>query len=295
MLAETHSFKLGSFGCHAISDGLFNYPLQSFFANVPPEQLEDVLRRHELSLTQLATPYSCLFIDTGTHRVVIDTGAGKLGEHAARFFPSVDHATTVTGRLLHNLGNVGVEPAQVDTVIITHAHPDHIGGTLDEDGELVFGDAHYYISEVEWNFWFSDKAAEQAPGTFIELARKNLSAVRDRVTLVSEEAEIIPGVSAVAAPGHTPGHMALSIRSEGDQLLHISDVVLYPLHLEYPAWRPAFDMNPGQAGQSKQRVFDRAAEEEALVFAHHFPPFPSLGHVTKQRVGWRWEPIDGTQ
>jgi hypothetical protein len=87
-------------------------------------------------------------------------------------------------------------------------------------------------------------------------------------------------------PGHTPGHVALSITSNDEQVLHISDVVLYPLHLEYPDWVPVFDILPEQAAGSRRRIFDRAAQERALVFAHHFPPFPNLGHVHQQEAGW---------
>lgn len=292
MRAEIHSFKVGRFDGLAVADGQFNYPVETFFSNVPGEQIEAVLREHNLSVSQIVTPYTCLFLDTGSHRVMIDTGAGKLGEHAAKFFPSVDHTTTVTGGLLRNLRAAGIEPAEIDTVIITHAHPDHIGGTLDEEGALVFGNAHYYISEVEWNFWFSDEAAEKVPAGFIDVAQRNLNPIRGRVGLISEESEIIPGIEPIATPGHTPGHMALAVSSEGEQLLHISDAVLYPLHLEYPSWRPVFDLEPEAAAQSKRRVLDRASEEGALVFAHHFPPFPSLGYVTRQDLGWRWAPIE---
>ena len=86
--------------------------------------------------------------------------------------------------------------------------------------------------------------------------------------------------------------MALSIVSGGEQLLHVSDAVVYPLHLEYPEWTPVFDMLPEQASASKRRIFDLAAAENALIFAHHFPPFPNLGHVSKQEQGWPWQPID---
>jgi glyoxylase-like metal-dependent hydrolase (beta-lactamase superfamily II) len=103
------------------------------------------------------------------------------------------------------------------------------------------------------------------------------------MTFVDSEAEFVPGIQALAAPGHTPGHMALLISSEDEQLIHISDGVLYPLHLEYPNWLPVFDMIPEQAEASKRRIFDKAAESNALVFAHHFPPFPNWGTLSSAR------------
>lgn len=291
MVADTHAFAVGTFRCLAVRDGLFNYPLESFFANAPREELESALRRRSLPLTQIATPYTCLFIDTGPHRVMVDTGAGTLGGQAAAFFPTVDHTTTVTGRLALNLAAAGIAPDSVDAVIVTHAHPDHVGGTLDEHGELVFKNARYYVGEREWNFWFSETAVERTPPTFVKVARTNLDAFRERVDLVAYGDEVVPGIRAVAAPGHTPGHLALAVSSGEEQLLHISDVVLHPLHLEHPAWRPAFDMDAEEAERTKRSIFDRAAEEEALVFAHHFPPFPSLGRVRLESEGWTWEPI----
>lgn len=285
-------FEVGEFGCVSASDGALNYPPESLFANVPLERVEEALRQRDLPPTQVTTPYTCLFIDTGEHRVLVDTGAGNLGAHAAQVFPGLDHSTSVTGLLPENLRASGIEPSEIDTVIITHAHPDHVGGTLDDTGELVFSNAHYFISEEEWEFWNSDAAATNAPPIMVETARRNLEPLRDRLTLVEGESEIVPGVRAIATFGHTPGHIALSIASEGDQLLHVSDAVLYPLHLEHPEWTPIFDMLPEQASASKHRIFDLAARENALVFAHHFPPFPSLGYVRKQEQGWQWRPIE---
>ena len=92
------------------------------------------------------TPYSCLFIDTGEHRVMIDTGARELGAHAADVFPGLDHSTSVTGLLPENLRAAGMGPLEIDTVVITHAYSDHVGGMLDEAGELDFSNAHYFIS-----------------------------------------------------------------------------------------------------------------------------------------------------
>jgi glyoxylase-like metal-dependent hydrolase (beta-lactamase superfamily II) len=291
MEPSIHRLKLGQFECISLSDGSLNYPLQAFFANAPGDQVAEILRTRGLTTAHITTPYTCLFVNTGSNKVLIDTGAGELARAAGHLFPDIDNSASVTGNLPGNLRAAGVDPAEIDTVIITHAHPDHIGGTLRSDGTAVFANAGYFIHRTEWEFWDSQAAPTRAPEPMVQIARANLRPIRDRLTLIEDETEIMPGICSLPTPGHTPGHIALAITSGGQQLLHVSDAALYPLHLEYPDWVPAFDIDTEVALRSKRFIFDRAARDEAYIFAHHFPPFPNLGRVEKQVTGWRWLPM----
>jgi glyoxylase-like metal-dependent hydrolase (beta-lactamase superfamily II) len=289
--ANSYAFQLGEFRCLSVRDGALNYPPAALFANVPPAEVEAALQQRGLGTTQVLTPYTCLLIDTGIHRVLIDTGAGDLARHAPEVFPGLDHSTSMTGSLVGHLRAGGIEPSDIDVVVITHGHPDHIGGTLTPAGGLTFPEAHYFISEPEWAFWTSDAAATRAAPYMVQAARTNLEPLRDRLTLVHDGSDLVPGIRAVAAYGHTPGHIVVSATSGPERLVHVSDTVLTPLHLNNPDWAPVFDMDPTQAAQSKTQILNTIADQDALMFAHHFPPFPSLGHVRRQDRGWTWEPI----
>jgi glyoxylase-like metal-dependent hydrolase (beta-lactamase superfamily II) len=291
---ENYRFDLGSLKCTIVRDGSMAYPYPAtnifinYFANATAARLRQALEKHKLDPEQweeYVSPYSALLIDTGEEKILVDTGAG-------------DFAPT-TGKLIPNLQAEGITPGDIDIVVLTHCHLDHIGGALDDRRKPAFPRARYIMLKDEWEFWTTEKAAEAVARLMIEdehlkeglveFPLRNLPSLQDQLELIDHKKEISPGIKALVAPGHTPGHMVVSIVSGGKQLVYLSDTALHPIHLEQPDWYSAVAINPHQAVATRSQILKKAATGETMVHASHFP-FPSIGCVTKEGDRWKWKP-----
>ncbi len=291
MTAGTCTVKVGSIECSVIGDGTFpgtptpyTSPKNFLFANAPVDELKKALGEHKVPLETVGDwiiPFAGLLIKSGNQTVLMDTGAGSLG---------LD-----TGKLPGNLRAAGVKPEDVDIIIHSHAHRDHVGGNTDREGSPTFPNARYIMAKAEWDYWTAEETKRTYQGTgregALELTLKNLAPLRGKVELIQGDGEVVPGINAIEAPGHTPGHMALLISSEGEKLLCLADTVHHIIHLEHPAWTTAIDFDREQVIATRHRVLGRAARERCLVFATHMP-FPGLGHVASVGDSWQWVPIE---
>ena len=159
--------------------------------------------------------------------------------------------------------------------------------------QLVFSQAHYLMGKTEYEFWTSDENLLTLSDGMARFARKNLPAIQERVQLVEDGEEVLPGIQVVEAFGHTPGHMGLEIQSQGEVLLHLADAALHELHVEHPEWYAPVDMQPEQMVATRHKLLERAATSGAKVLFYHFD-FPGIGYVLQDGDTWRWRPISET-
>jgi glyoxylase-like metal-dependent hydrolase (beta-lactamase superfamily II) len=230
---------------------------------------------------RLAPPWltiNCFVIRSRDRLVLVDAGfAGK---------------TELVGRLLGNLNAMGVEPADIDTIVMTHMHPDHEAGLTDSSGKALFPKAELVLHENELAFWQDDgamaRATAEGQGDF-RLARAALAAYGDRVRTVKTD-EVVPGVRAFPTPGHTPGHTAWLVESNGDGLLIWGDIVHFPgMQFAFPDTSVAYDIDPAAAAEARKKVLKFVAGEKLRVAGVHLD-FPAFGHVVPNGAAYRYVP-----
>lgn len=276
-----YRMMLGSFEITALSDGVFELPTNDMLT--PPTARSSELLRNSFHSDKVTTSVNAYLINTGDLLVLVDTGAAQL------FGPTL-------GKLHANLLASGYRPEQVDAVIITHMHPDHIGGLV-ADGKAAFPNATVHADRRDADFWLSAtelQNAQPARKGFFKGAAASIGpyASAGRFKPFEAPVKLLPGISAIAAPGHTPGHTAFVIESGGQKLLIWGDLTeIASIQFAEPAVNLGFDGNGPLAAQQRQAAYGDAARGRYLVAGAHMP-FPGIGRVRAEHGGYTWLPLD---
>ena len=277
-----YRYRVGDIEVTAITDGTaIRQPLEGFIRNAPLPEVKQALTDAFLPDDKLTIPFTTLALRTGGRLVLIDTGNGDSGAPG-------------TGLWMRNFRAAGFDPAQVDQVVFSHFHGDHINGFRLKDGAAVFPRAEVLVPQAEWAFWMDDARMAAAPeamrGGFANV-RRVFGPVAADVKRYEWDREVAPGVTAINAAGHTPGHTAFAIASGNARLMAMSDTANHPaLFVRHPDWSAVFDMDADAARATRRRMLDLAATERMQVAFYH-APFPATGHVAREGAGFRMVPV----
>ena len=275
---------MGSFTATVLHDGLARRPspLQTGVRNADPAAVEVALRAALMPTTHFMNPFNVTAVDTGRGLVLFDTGNGR-------------ESGPETGLLAANMRAAGLDPARVAQVVMTHFHPDHIGGLALNDGAAVFPNSEIVVGAREWAYWTDGGEESRAPEARRPLfanVRRRFAPYEGRVRRIEDGAEVAPGVRALATHGHTPGHLTYQVSDGADVLMVLGDLTNRPeFNLRHPGWHMAVDQDPQMAEATRRRMFDRVAAERARCVGYHWP-FPANGHIVKEGDGYRLVPAD---
>ncbi len=276
-----HRYALGAFKVVPLHDGVLSRDRPpGFVRNASDAEVGEAFAVAGMPRDKLTLTFAPLLVNTGKQTVLIDTGLGTAGPPG-------------TGRLAANLAAAGVAPEAVDVVVISHFHSDHIMGLLRADGSPAFPNAEVLVPEGEWTFWMDEGRANAAP----DALRDQFAGVR-RVFGGGGVAprhyrwgeEVLPGMTAVKASGHTPGMSALKIVSGDDAMMYVADITNNPLiFARHPEWQAMFDMDPEEATVTRRVLLDRAAADKLRLHFFH-APFPAAGFIAKNGTGYEYLP-----
>jgi glyoxylase-like metal-dependent hydrolase (beta-lactamase superfamily II) len=277
-----YRYMIGSYELTAIYDGVWNRKIDDkFVRNAAWPDVQKALTDNFLPADALPIPFTALLVNTGAKLVLIDTGTG--GQLAP-----------TAGAIGANLAAAGIDPKAVDIILISHFHPDHINGIKTKEGQLVFPNAEINVPAPEWAHWTDDAKLSAAP----EAARPAFLNVRRIFNDIAKDVkrfepgkEVAPGITSIAAYGHTPGHTAFAVASGNQSILVLGDTTNHPwLFVRNPEWQAVFDVDGAMAAETRKKLLDRAAADKMLVQGYHFP-FPASGYIAKRGSGYDLVPV----
>jgi len=280
--AGVYRYKVGAFELTALYDGIWNRPIdEKFVRNAPFAEVQKALADSFLSTDKLPIPFTALLVDTGSKLVLLDTGsAGQIAPTA--------------GTMTANLAAAGIDPKAIDVVVISHFHPDHINGIKTKEDALVFPNAEILVPAPEWTYWMDDAKLSSAPeglrGAFLN-ARRVFGSIAKDVRRFEPGREVAPGITSIAAYGHTPGHTVFAVASGNHSMLVLGDTTNHPwLFARNPQWQPVFDIDGDMAVETRRKLLDRVVADRMLVQGYHFP-FPASGYIAKEGTGYNFVPV----
>jgi glyoxylase-like metal-dependent hydrolase (beta-lactamase superfamily II) len=275
--AAPTTFQQGEFEITVVSDGSLVLPSSVLAPDAPPEEREALLKALGIGEEVMPATNSPV-IRAGSDLILVDTGSGT------EFQPTA-------GKQIENLTAAGIDPASITKIVFSHAHPDHIWGTLSESG-LRYPNAAYYVSAVEWDFWMDPDLKTKMPQEmhgFVDGAVKHLTAVKDKVTMLKAGDDIVTGISVLDTAGHTPGHISLAV--EGDEgLIITADALTVPeVYFPHPEWTFGFDADPALAATNRKAMLDRAATDKTKLLGFHWP-YPGVGFAERKDSAYVYVP-----
>ena len=274
---------LGQYEITALYDGAIKLDTK-LLKNVRENDVQHLLARLFVKGPAVQTAVNAFLINTGDKLVLVDAGAAKL------FGPTL-------GNIADNLRAAGYTPEQVDAVLVTHLHGDHVNGLIDAGGKAVFPRAEIWSARADNDFWLSEEIAAKAPKEaqgFFKMARDAAAPyiAAGRWHTFDGEQELLPGIRSQAAYGHTPGHSAYLVGSGENRLLIWGDIVHnHAVQFARPEVAIEFDNDRKAAVATRKKIFARAAAERLLIGGMHLP-FPGIGHVRAEARGYAWVPVE---
>lgn len=275
-----YRFKLGSFEVTNILDGAVRRkgPHPIFGQNQTAETVAAYAVDHHLPANHIENPYTVTLVNTGQELILFDTGNGPARRDEG------------TGKLRQLLAEAGYAPDQIDVVVVTHGHPDHIGGLM-EGASPAFEKARYVFGEVEFDYWRKGENIPEQRAANRKLFMERAVPFGERARFVQPGDDLVSGIRAVEAFGHSPGMLAYHIESGNDRLLLWADVTNhYVVSLQKPEWHVAFDHDKDAGVATRQRILDMVATEKIPAIGYHMP-FPAVGYVDRFADGYRWVPV----